>query len=80
VPTRIDVTRGLNSGKSDEKNVLRARLEADHCYLMDRWYAQFTLFNEIHALGSSYVCRLRDNSRYEVEEIVCCPRRPAPPA
>jgi Transposase DDE domain len=68
VPTRIDVTPGLNSGKSDEKNVLRALLETDHCYLMDRWYAQFTLFNEIHAIGSSYVCRLRDNSRYDVEE------------
>jgi hypothetical protein len=68
VPTQIDVTGGLNSGKSDEKNVLRARLEADHCYLLDRWYAQFTLFNEIHAIGSSYVCRLRDNSRYEVLE------------
>jgi len=66
VPTRIDVTGGLNSGKSDEKNVLRAQLAADHCYLMDRWYAQFTLFNEINAIGSSYACRLRDNSRYEV--------------
>ena len=68
VPTRIDVTPGLNSGKSDEKNVLRTHLEADHCYLMDRWYAQFTLFNEIHAIGSSYVCRVRDNSRYEIQE------------
>lgn len=66
VPARIDVTSGKNSGVSDEKNVLRKNLAADHCYLMDRWYAQFTLFNEIHALGSSYVCRVRDNSRYEV--------------
>ena len=66
VPTRIDVTSGKNGGKNDEKNVLRAHLEADHCYLMDRWYAQFTLFNEIHKRGSSYVCRIRDNSRYEV--------------
>lgn len=33
---------------------------------MDRWYAQFTLFNEIHAARSSYVCRVRDNSRYDV--------------
>jgi hypothetical protein len=68
VPTRIDVTPGLNSGKSDEKNVLRAHLEADHCYLMDRWYAQFTLFNEINTIGSSYVCRIRDNSRYDVRD------------
>jgi hypothetical protein len=66
VPTRIDVTSGKNGGKADEKNVLRRNLEADRCYLMDRWYAQFTLFNEIHQLGSSYVCRIRDNSRYEV--------------
>ena len=80
IPTRIDVTTGLNSGKSDEKNVLRRHLEADHCYLMDRWYAQFTLFNEIHAIGSSYVCRLRDNSRYEIRKIVRCPRRRRPRA
>jgi hypothetical protein len=65
VPTRIDVTSGKNSGKTDEKNVLRQNLQADHCYVMDRWYAQFALFNDIHAANSSYVCRVRDNSRYE---------------
>jgi hypothetical protein len=68
VPVRIDVTSGKNSGKTDEKNMLRQNLQADHCYVMDRWYAQFTLFNDIHAKGSSYVCRVRDNSRYEVVE------------
>jgi hypothetical protein len=68
VPTRIDVTTGRNSGPSEEKAVLRGQLAADHCYLMDRWYAQFTLFNEIQAIGSSYVCRIRDNSRYEISE------------
>ena len=68
VPVRIDVTGGLNSGKSDEKNVLRKALQSDHCYVLDRWYAQFKLFNEINAIGSSYVCRLRDNSVYEVLE------------
>jgi hypothetical protein len=36
VPTRIDVSGGKNSGASDEKNVLRKNLAADHCYLMDR--------------------------------------------
>jgi Transposase DDE domain len=68
VPTRIDVTSGKNSGKSDEKNMLRTRLQADHCYVMDRWFAEFKLFNDIHAIGSSYVCRVRDNSRYHVIE------------
>jgi hypothetical protein len=68
IPTRIEVTPASNSGKTEEKSVLRTQLAADHCYLMDRWYAQFTLFNEIHAIGSSYVCRIRDNSCYQVLE------------
>jgi hypothetical protein len=68
VPTRIDVTSGRNSGKAEEKNMLRRRLAADHCYILDRWYAQFQLFDEIHAIGSSYVCRIRDNSSWQVIE------------
>jgi hypothetical protein len=68
VPLRIDVTTARNSGPTEEKNVLRGQLAPDHCYLMDRWYAQFMLFNEIDAIGSSYVCRIRDNSRYDVIE------------
>jgi IS4 transposase len=35
---------------------------------MDRWYAQFSLFSQINAIGSSYVCRVRDNSSYQVLE------------
>jgi hypothetical protein len=62
VPVRMDLTNGRNSGPSDEKAVLRAHLEPDRSYVMDRWYAQFTLFNDIHRAGSSYVCRLRDNT------------------
>jgi hypothetical protein len=62
VPVRMDVTRALNSGQSEEKNQLRQRLEADRCYVLDRWYAEFTLWNAIVAAGSSYVCRIRDNS------------------
>jgi hypothetical protein len=65
VPVRMDLTDGRNSGASDEKTVLRQHLERDRCYVMDRWYAQFTLFNDIQRNGSSYVCRLRDNSVFE---------------
>ena len=44
---------------------------------MDRGYAQFTLFNDILRGGSSYVCRVRDNSVYEVveERRLQCRRR-----
>lgn len=60
--TRMEVTTAHNGGKTDEKQVLRRRLEADRCYVLDRWYAEFALWNEIVAAGSSCVCRIRDNS------------------
>lgn len=68
VPLRIDVTGGSNRGEQDEREVLNKHLEADHCYVMDRGYAKFALFNAIDQMGSSYVCRLRDNSKYEILE------------
>ncbi len=68
VPLRMDLTNGKNSGASDEKAVLRQHLQPDRCYVMDRWYAQFALFNDIRRAGSSYVCRLRDNSAFDVVE------------
>jgi hypothetical protein len=68
VPVRIDVTSPLNGGKGDEAAVLRKSLEKGRCYVLDRYFAQFALFNEIHAIESSYVCRVRDNSTFEVVE------------
>lgn len=67
VPTRIDVTPHGGS-KHDERSVLERTIEADRTYVMDRGYAKFVLFNRIVAAKSSYVCRLRDNSVYEVIE------------
>ena len=66
VPNRIDVTPSNPKGKADERAVLAATLEPDRCYLKDRGYAKFTLWNDINALGSTYVGRIRDNSVYEV--------------
>lgn len=66
-PTRIDVT--LNGGgEHDERSVLERTIEPDRLYVMDRGYAKFVLFNKIVKANSSYVCRLRDNSVYEVVE------------
>jgi hypothetical protein len=68
VPIRIDVTEGISRGEADERAVLAKALNSGRCYVKDRGYAKFKLFNEIVATGSSYVCRLRDNSRYAIEE------------
>jgi hypothetical protein len=67
LPTRIDVTPDAG-GEHDERAMLAQTIEADRLYVMDRGYAKFTLFNRIVAAHSSYVCRLRDNSRYGVAE------------
>jgi hypothetical protein len=67
VPTRIDVTPN-GGGEHDERAVMARAIESDRLYVMDRGYAKFTLFNEIVAAKSSYVCRLRDNSVWETVE------------
>ncbi len=73
VPIRIDVTEGKGRGENSERAVLGKALEKGHCYVDDRGYAKFRLFNEIVKAQSSYVCRLRDNSVYEiVEQRVFC--------
>lgn len=68
LPLRIDVTGASNAGANDERAVLRRTLQPKRCYLIDRGYAQFALFNAIVAVGSSYVGRVRDNSSYHVIE------------
>jgi hypothetical protein len=67
MPTRIDVTPN-GGGDNDERAVLGRTIESDHTYVMDRGYAKFKLLNEINKADSSYVCRLRDNSKYVVIE------------
>lgn len=67
VPIRIDVTRAAG-GDADERAVLEQTIAADRLYVMDRGYAKFRLFNKIVAARSSYVCRIRDNSAWEVVE------------
>lgn len=67
VPLRIDVTPN-GGGAHDERSVLERTIESDRTYVMDRGYAKFALFNKIVAADSSYVCRVRDNSAYDVLE------------
>jgi hypothetical protein len=67
-PIRMDLTEGSGRGEADEREVLARNLQSDHCYVMDRGYAKFALFNAVHRIDSSYVCRIRDNSHLETIE------------
>jgi hypothetical protein len=62
IPERIDATPANPKGKDDERSVLASTLQPDRCYVTDRGYEKFELFNQINAIGSSYICRVRDNS------------------
>ena len=63
VPNCIDVTSANPKGAADERAVLQQTLEPYRCYLTDRGYAKFVLWNQVNAIGSSYVCRIRDTRR-----------------
>lgn len=65
---RVDVTGSNPKGEADERAVLERTVESDRCYVIDRGYIKFALWNAIHAVGSNYVCRIRDNSVWETLE------------
>jgi hypothetical protein len=68
-PVRMDLAPN-GGGEYDERAMMAKVLEADRLYVTDRGYQKFALFNQIVAAGSSYVCRLRDNSKWEAQEVV----------
>jgi hypothetical protein len=68
IPTRMTLTNASDRGANRESAVLRAQLEPDHCYLLDRGYEEFALFNAISAARSSYVARLRAARQFTPED------------
>lgn len=62
VPIQMDLT----DGEANERHVLRDHLQAGRLYVLDRGYAQFELFAAILRAKSSFACRVRDNSVFEV--------------
>jgi hypothetical protein len=68
IPSRVDVTGARNGGEARETNVLRRTLEKDRCYVIDTGYLERNLLDDIVSAGSSYVCRMRENCVYEVQE------------
>jgi hypothetical protein len=64
VPVDIDLT----AAKDSEIDNLRRRLLPQRVYVKDRGYACFGLLQAIVDVGSYFVCRVRDNSVYELIE------------
>jgi len=64
IPIQVTVTTGNDS----EKQQLRQTLMTGRLYVIDRGYAEYQLFQEIVAVGSQFVGRIRDNAVWEVVE------------
>lgn len=67
LPSRIDMTGSKPQGEADERVVLEKTVEPDRCYLIDRGYQKYTLWNVIHQKDSQYVCRLFDSAKWDVQ-------------
>jgi hypothetical protein len=66
VPLEARVSDYRNSGDSDEREVLRKALTGGRCYVMDRGYFSYGLFDAISLVGSDYVCRVKRSISSEV--------------
>jgi IS4 transposase len=66
---RIDATSAAPKGDADERAVLQRTIEADRCYILDRGYISYRLWNAINAVGSSYVCRASDRTLATVTHV-----------
>jgi Transposase DDE domain len=64
IPVAVTVT----DGNASEVVQLRRTLQAGRLYVIDRGYAEYQLFQDIHDAGSSFVGRLRDNAVWTVVE------------
>ena len=64
VPVETTVTTGNDS----ETGQLRATLQADRLYVVDRGYAEYHLFQDIIDAKSHFVGRIRDNAVWTVVE------------
>lgn len=69
VPAKVTLTDASGQGGAAENNVLRRQLEPDRCYVTDRGYEDFSLFNAIVRAKSSYVCRTQIDRHFSADEV-----------
>ena len=71
----VPVATTVTAGNDSETKQLRATLQAQRLYVIDRGYADYQLFQDIIAVRSDFIGRIRDNAVGTVVE-----ERPLPAA
>src|SRR5206468_12477467 len=69
----VDVT--VTAGNGSERAEWRRLVQPGGLYVVDRGYVDYSLFQDLHDLPCSFLCRVKDNAAYEVQE-----ERPLTPA
>ena len=62
----VDVT--VTAGNGSERAEWRRLVQPGGFYVVDRGYVDYNLFQELHDLPCHFLCRVKDNAAYEVQE------------
>jgi hypothetical protein len=62
----LDVT--VTAGNGSERAAWRRLVQPGGFYVVDRGYVDYSLFQELHDLPCHFLCRVKDNAAYEVQE------------
>ena len=62
----VDVT--VTAGNGSERAEWRRLVQPGGFSVVDRGYVDYSLFQELHDLPCSFLCRVKDNAVYEVQE------------
>ena len=69
----VDVT--VTAGNGSERAEWRRLVQPGGFYVVDRGYVDYSLFQELHDVPCSFICRVKDNAAYEVQEARAVARR-----
>lgn len=62
----VDVT--VTAGNGSERAEWRRLVQPGGFYVVDRGYVDYRLFQDLHDLPCHFLCRVKDNAAYEVQE------------
>ncbi len=63
-PVEVTVTAGNGSERAEWRRLV----QPGGFYVVDRGYVDYNLFQELHEVPCSFLCRVKDNTAYEVQE------------
>jgi hypothetical protein len=63
----VDVT--VPAGNGSERAEWRRLVQPGGFYVVDRGYVDYDLFQDLHEVPCSFLCRVKDNAAYEVQEV-----------